>query len=93
MAVEISAAEFKAKCLKLMDEIAKTRKSITITKRGRPVARLVPAESEARKPLFGYMSGTISRIHDIECIPPAEWEADAGTEPNLFPTKRRRPRK
>ena len=55
---EISAAEFQAKCLKLMDEIAKTRKPIIITKRGKPVAKLVPADTEPRKPLFGCMAGT-----------------------------------
>lgn len=53
-----SAAEFKAKCLKLMDEVAKTRKPIIITKRGKPVAKLVPADPEPRKPLFGCMAGT-----------------------------------
>lgn len=91
--MEISAAEFKAKCLKLMDEIARTRKAITITKRGKPVARLVPAEAEPRKPLFGYMSGTIARMGDVDSVPTAEWEADAATEPNLFPARRGRARK
>ena len=91
--MEISAAEFKAKCLKLMDEIAKTRKSITITKRGRPVAKLVPADAEPRKPLFGYMSGTIGHMDDVETLPPIEWESDAGTEPSLFPARRGRARK
>ena len=41
--MEISAAEFKAKCLKLMDEIARTRKPIVITKRGHAVIKIVPA--------------------------------------------------
>ncbi|MBI2315732.1 MAG: type II toxin-antitoxin system Phd/YefM family antitoxin [Betaproteobacteria bacterium] len=91
--VEISAAEFKAKCLKLMDEIAKTRKPIVITKRGKPVAKLVPVEPEARKPLFGYMAGTISRVGDIESPIDVEWEAEAGTEPNLYPRTRKRRRK
>jgi prevent-host-death family protein len=36
--MEISAGEFKAKCLKLMNQIANTREPIIITKRGRPVA-------------------------------------------------------
>jgi prevent-host-death family protein len=88
--MEISAAEFKAKCLKLMDEIARTRKPIVITKRGKPVAKLVAVESEPRRPLFGYMAGTITYVGDIESPIDVEWEAEAGTEPNLYPRTRKR---
>ena len=42
----IPAGEFKAKCLKLMDEVSETGVPIIITKRGRPVSRLVPAHHE-----------------------------------------------
>lgn len=42
------AGEFKAKCLKLMDEVNETGATIVITKRGRPVCRLVPVEREGR---------------------------------------------
>ena len=83
--IEISAAEFKAKCLKLMDEIAKTRKSITITKRGKPVAKLVPAVTVRRKPLFGCMAGTVTYEGDLLAPLDVEWEAEAQTEPNLYP--------
>ena len=52
----IKAGEFKAKCLKLMDEVAETGQSIVITKNGTPVARLAPV---IRKPktLFGALAG------------------------------------
>ena len=86
--LEISAAEFKAKCLKLMDEIARTRKPIVITKRGKPVAKLVPAEPVPRKPLFGCMAGTVTFEGDILAPLDVEWEAEAETEPNLYPHKR-----
>lgn len=88
--VEISAAQFKARCLKLMDEVAKTRKPIVITKRGKPVAKLVPAEPEPRKPLFGCMAGTITYVGDIESPLEVEWEAEAETEPNLYLRSRKR---
>ena len=88
--MEISAAEFKAKCLKLMDEVAKTRKPIVITKRGKPVAKLVAAEPGRRRPLFGYMAGTITYVGDIESPIDVEWEAEAGTEPNLYPRASKR---
>jgi len=88
--MEISAAQFKAKCLKLMDEVAKTRKSIVITKRGKPVAKLVAAEPEPRRRLFGCMAGTVTFEGDILAPLEVEWEAEAGTEPILTPRRRRR---
>lgn len=90
--MEIPAAQFKAKCLKLMDEIAKTRKVIIITKRGKPVAKLIPAEAESRAPLFGYMAGTISRIGDIESPLGVAWETEIGIEPNLYSSSKRKRR-
>ncbi len=41
---EIPAAEFKAKCLSLMDDVYRHERSFTVTKRGKPVARLVSAK-------------------------------------------------
>ena len=43
----IKASEFKAKCLKLMDEVAETGQEIVITKNGKPVSRLAPYQREA----------------------------------------------
>ncbi|MBI4705329.1 MAG: type II toxin-antitoxin system Phd/YefM family antitoxin, partial [Deltaproteobacteria bacterium] len=40
----IAAGQFKAKCLALLDEVAEHAESYVITKRGRPVARVVPLE-------------------------------------------------
>ena len=48
----IKAAEFKAKCLSLMDEVAATGEPLVITKRGKRVARLVP-EPKGRKSVYG----------------------------------------
>ena len=52
----IAAGEFKAKCLHLLDEVQQTRQEIVITKRGRPVARLLPVEEKVPT-LFGRMKG------------------------------------
>ena len=49
MSRTMKASEFKAKCLRLLDEVQHSRTEIVITKRGRPVARLVPAEEEIPK--------------------------------------------
>lgn len=38
----IAAGKFKDVCLKTLDEVARTKSAVVITKRGRPVAKLVP---------------------------------------------------
>jgi prevent-host-death family protein len=48
MARMIKASEFKAKCLALMDEVARTRQGVVITKNGKPVAELVPHRDRNR---------------------------------------------
>jgi prevent-host-death family protein len=74
----IRASEFKAKCLAILDEVERTGEPVTILKRGRPVARLVPpvlGQSEyPQQALFG----TVEILGDvIEPVLPAEdWEAE-----------------
>lgn len=72
----ISAGEFKAKCLTLMNEVALSRVPLVITKRGKPVAKLVPAD-ERPVDLFGRMAGTIKIVGDIVSPLDVEWTADA----------------
>ena len=76
----VAAAEFKAKCLRLVDEVARQRRPIIITKRGKPVAKLVPVETEAID-LFGRMAGSIKICADI--ISPIEDAGWTGDEENL----------
>lgn len=71
----ISAGEFKAKCLKLMDLVAQTHEEYTITKRGKPIARIVPIESNENP--FGFLKGAIDIKDDIvSCDSNETWEAD-----------------
>lgn len=63
--ISLPAGEFKATCLKLMDEVAATGMSVTITKRGKAVARLVPVD-DARIPRAGALAHTIEILGDIE---------------------------
>ena len=67
----IKASEFKAKCLKLMDEVADNGNEIVITKNGRPVSRLVPYRKKP-KSLFGIDKGRIKILGDI--IEPLDME-------------------
>jgi prevent-host-death family protein len=48
--MKVTATEFKAKCLRLMNEVGKKHESIMITKRGEIVAQLVPPPAAAKKP-------------------------------------------
>ncbi len=72
---EVAAGAFKARCLKLMDEVARDRVPIVITKRGLPVAKLVPVD-ESPPPLFGCLGGTVTIIGDIVEPIDVVWEAD-----------------
>lgn len=82
--MNISAAEFKAKCLKLIDEVATTHEPLVITKRGKPLAKLVPIENENLQPMFGYMKGTITIAGDIVAPIDVEWSAETGDEDTLY---------
>lgn len=76
--MEVSAGEFKARCLKLMDEVQRTRREIVITKRGRPVAKLVPAD-EKPKGVWGALKGRATVVGDVRrVIEPIDerWDAD-----------------
>jgi prevent-host-death family protein len=55
----IAAAEFKARCLELMDRVRETGVEYVITKHGTPVAKLVPVADAPRRALFGSMKGTV----------------------------------
>ena len=68
----IKASEFKAKCLKLMDEVAVSGEEIIITKNGKPVAKLAP-HRERPKSWFGRDKGKIQILGDIVSPMPAEW--------------------
>lgn len=71
----IKASEFKAKCLRLMDEVAATRESIVVTKNGKPISRLVPYD-ETPDSLCGATRGCIEIIGDIIEPIDVEWEAN-----------------
>jgi prevent-host-death family protein len=72
----IPAANFKAECLRLLDEVAGTRRPIIVTKRGKPIAKLVPVETTPRDP-FGCMKGTAKICGDIiNPIEDLEWTGD-----------------
>jgi len=71
----IAAAKFKARCLKVMDEVHTKRTAVLITKRGKPLAKLVPAEEKPEE-IFGSLTGKIEILGDIvsPITPLEDWE-------------------
>jgi prevent-host-death family protein len=84
--MSIPAAIFKAECLKLMDEVARTGKPVVITKHGKPVAQLVPVPPQAES-LFGYMKNTLVIRGDIVSSTGESWSAINGAGDQLIATK------
>lgn len=74
--MKIAAGEFKAKCLKLMDQVKESNIEIVITKHGKPVAKLSPIE-EKKTDIFGCMKGSVEILGDIISPIDVEWTFDA----------------
>jgi prevent-host-death family protein len=76
----IAAGEFKAKCLGLIDEVNATGNAVVITKRGKPMARLIPFEDptpkESPEAIFGCLRGMAAITGDIvsSLFTDEEWE-------------------
>ena len=69
----MTAASFKTHCLTIMEDVRSTREPVLITKRGRPVAKLVPAGTSD---FMGRLQGVVRIVGDIESPvePPESWE-------------------
>jgi prevent-host-death family protein len=72
----IQASKFKAQCLALMDQVARTGETIVVTKNGKPVAELRPHRGPRAKSLIGLHKGRIKIRGDIVSPIGTElWEA------------------
>lgn len=74
--MEISATEFKAHCLELLDRVRDHKEEIVITKRGCPVARLLPFQEGPPVTILGSLAGSGRTVGDI--VSPIEgiWSLD-----------------
>ena len=71
----IKASDFKAKCLRLMDEVNESGKELVITKNGRPVSKLVPFRKKP-KTLFGRHARQVVMRDDLITGIDEAWDAD-----------------
>jgi prevent-host-death family protein len=71
----MAAGQFKARCLKVMDQVQSTREPVIITKRGRAVAKLVPADLKSDD-VFGCMRTEVEIVGDIlsPVVPLEDWD-------------------
>jgi prevent-host-death family protein len=69
------AGKFKVHCLAVMDEVQSKREAVIITKRGKPVAKLVPVDKKEKDDIFGFFKGKIKVTGDIvaPALTPEEW--------------------
>ena len=70
----IKISEFKAKCLSLVDEVERTGDRLVLTKKGKPVADVIPHKAEKRG-LIGLYKGRMEILGDIISPIDVEWEA------------------
>jgi prevent-host-death family protein len=70
----MAAGSFKVHCLAVMDEVQAKKETIVITKRGKPVVKLVPADKDSDD-IYGFLAGrgTIAGDALSPAISPAEW--------------------
>ena len=69
------AGEFKTRCLAVMKNVQATGEPVLVTKRGKPVVKVIPAESQKNE-FFGFMAGEFEILGDIESpvLPLRQWE-------------------
>jgi prevent-host-death family protein len=61
---KMAAGSFKIHCLAVMDEVQAKRETVVITKRGRPVAKLIPADSDSDD-IYNFLAGKGSITGDV----------------------------
>jgi prevent-host-death family protein len=76
MSKTVAISELKAHCLRLVDEVARHRRELVVTKRGKPIARVVPLEDASPDDALERLRGTViggDRVEDFDTG--VVWEA------------------
>jgi prevent-host-death family protein len=72
---QVGAAQFKAKCLQIMDRVSRGKQPVVVTKRGKPIVRIVPVDNAEPSSVFGCLAGDFQIVGDIEApvLPSSTW--------------------
>jgi prevent-host-death family protein len=76
---QMAASMFKATCLKVMKQVRATGEPVMVTRRGKPMIKVVSAEPE-NDDIFGFMRGKGKIVGDITSPIPVEWKVLKGTK-------------
>jgi prevent-host-death family protein len=76
----VAVSIFKAQCLSLLENVARTGRPLLITKRGKPLARVTPGEHSRASSPQATLRGTVETLGDLlaPVIPMAVWNAPRG---------------
>ena len=76
---ELAISEFKATCLAVLKRVAETGRPVLVTKRGTPIARIMPPPAKKGAALpYGCMAGTAEELDDIVAPLDVPWSAERG---------------
>jgi len=84
----LSVTEFKAKCLALFDQIDQGETTVTVTRRGRPLATVGPVKRRPFKSSMGILEGKVKIKEDLLRDFSEDWEVVRDPERVLSPEKR-----
>jgi antitoxin (DNA-binding transcriptional repressor) of toxin-antitoxin stability system len=73
----VTVAQFGRRYLKILDAMSLSREPVLITKKGKPIAKLVCPDAQTSDDIFGCMRDEMKIVGDIEspAIPPEDWES------------------
>lgn len=88
----VPVTEFKARCLSLLEDVARTGEPLLVTKRGKALARVLPDNiGDARSPQET-LAGTVAIVGDVvsPAVPAESWAATRGDLVRTRPPRKRR---
>ncbi len=74
----MAVAKFKAECLKEIDQVQQTGEPLIVTKRGKPIVKIIPINEPNQETLFGCMKDTLTIVDDITLPIDESWTLDEG---------------
>ena len=87
----IAVTAFKARCVSLLEDVARTGEPLLVTKRGKPLARVVASGECGARPQVS-LAGTVTVVGDLigPVLPASAWDAMRGV---FLPARRRKRRR